>query len=110
MLFAVFFEAIAVSWIYGTQRFCDDIKDMIGFAPGIYWRFCWKFAAPVFLLFIIVYGLLGYEPLRYEDYEYPMWANALGWCITGSSIIMIPGVAIYKILTTPGSVRKVNIT
>lgn len=103
MLFAVFFEAIAVSWIYGTQRFCDDIKDMIGFSPGYYWIFCWKFAAPLFLLFIIVYGLLGYEPLSYENYVYPNWANSLGWIIAGSSVIMIPLVAIIKFLTTPGS-------
>ncbi|KAI4462243.1 sodium/chloride dependent transporter [Holotrichia oblita] len=96
MLFAVLFESIAVSWIYGTQRFCDDIKDMIGFAPGIYWRFCWRFAAPLFLIFIIVYGLLGYEPLSYEEYIYPAWANVLGWMIAGSSVIMIPTVAIYK--------------
>lgn len=103
MLFAVFFEAIAVSWIYGTQRFCDDIKDMIGFAPGIYWRVCWRFAAPIFLMFIIVYGLLGYEPLKYEGYVYPTWANILGWFIAGSSVIMIPIVAIYKIIVTPGT-------
>ncbi|CAH2001028.1 unnamed protein product, partial [Acanthoscelides obtectus] len=106
MLFAVFFESITVSWIYGTQRFCDDIRDMIGFAPGYYWRFCWKFAAPAFLLFIIVYGLLGYEPLTYEKYVYPSWANALGWAITGSSVIMIPGVALYMFLTTRGSCLK----
>ncbi|CAG9815445.1 unnamed protein product [Phaedon cochleariae] len=106
MLFAVFFEAIAVSWIYGTQRFCDDIKDMIGFSPGYYWRFCWKFAAPLFLLFIIVYGLLGYEPLTYESYVYPAWANVLGWAIAGSSVIMIPIVAVYKIAVTPGSFSK----
>ncbi|VEN58813.1 unnamed protein product [Callosobruchus maculatus] len=106
MLFAVFFESITVSWIYGTQRFCDDIRDMIGFAPGYYWRFCWKFAAPAFLLFIIVYGLLGYEPLTYEKYVYPSWANALGWAITGSSVIMIPGIALYKFCTTRGSFLK----
>ncbi|XP_045474082.1 sodium-dependent dopamine transporter isoform X2 [Harmonia axyridis] len=106
MLFAVFFESIAVSWIYGTQRFCDDIKDMIGFSPGIYWRFCWKFAAPLFLLFIIFYGLLGYEPLTYENYVYPAWANVLGWILAGSSVMMIPLVAIIKFLMTPGSFMK----
>ncbi|XP_043793975.1 sodium-dependent dopamine transporter isoform X3 [Apis laboriosa] len=50
MLFAVLAEAIAISWIYGTDRFCADIKDMIGFSPGIYWRVCWKFVAPIFLM------------------------------------------------------------
>ncbi|XP_076253232.1 sodium-dependent dopamine transporter [Rhynchophorus ferrugineus] len=106
MLFAVLFEAVVVSWIYGTQRFCDDIEDMIGFAPGIYWRFCWKFAAPLFLLFIIFYGLWYYEPLTYEDYVYPTWANVIGWLITGSSVIMIPAVAIIQFATTPGCCSK----
>ncbi|XP_014481722.1 PREDICTED: histone-lysine N-methyltransferase SETMAR-like, partial [Dinoponera quadriceps] len=50
MLFAVLAETIAISWIYGTDRFCADIKDMIGFSPGIYWRVCWKILAPLFLM------------------------------------------------------------
>ncbi|CAH2086154.1 unnamed protein product [Euphydryas editha] len=103
MLVAVFFEAIAVSWIYGTERFCEDIRDMIGFRPGLYWRICWRFAAPAFLLFITAYGLMDYEPLSYDNYVYPLWANALGWVIAGSSVICIPTVAIYKILTTKGT-------
>uniref|UniRef100_A0A182NI32 Transporter n=1 Tax=Anopheles dirus TaxID=7168 RepID=A0A182NI32_9DIPT len=106
ILIAVLFEAIAVSWIYGTERFCNDIRDMIGFAPGIYWRVCWKFVAPLFLLFIIIYGLIGHEPLSYEDYVYPSWANVLGWCIAGSSMIMIPLMASYKLIVTPGSFRQ----
>lgn len=110
ILIAVFFESIAVSWIYGCNRFCDDICDMIGFRPGIYWRVCWVFVAPIFLLFIIVYGLIYYEPLRYEDYIYPAWANVLGWCIAGSSMLMIPIIGLYKILTTPGTfVQRIKI-
>ncbi|XP_028179292.1 sodium-dependent dopamine transporter [Ostrinia furnacalis] len=103
ILVAVFFEAIAVSWIYGTERFCEDIRDMIGFRPGLYWRVCWRFVAPAFLLFITVYGLLDYEPLQYEGYIYPAWANALGWAIAGSSVMCIPTVAIYKLITTKGT-------
>lgn len=79
---------------------------MIGFAPGIYWRVCWKFLAPLFLLFIIVYGLIGYEPLSYGDYIYPAWANHLGWFIAGSSMSCIPVMAIYKILVTKGPFLK----
>ncbi|RZF42633.1 hypothetical protein LSTR_LSTR001428 [Laodelphax striatellus] len=103
MLVAVLFESIAISWIYGVERFCNDIKDMIGFAPGCYWRVCWRFVAPIFLMFIIVCGLMDYEPLSYENYIYPQWANVLGWAIAGSSVIMIPGVAVFQILNTPGT-------
>lgn len=106
ILIAVFFEAIAVSWIYGIDRFSDDICDMIGTRPGIYWRVCWMFVAPIFILFIIVYGLIYYEPLQYGDYVYPGWANTLGWCIAGSSMVMIPIVAIFKLITTPGTLYQ----
>lgn len=108
ILIAVLFETIAVSWIYGTNRFCDDIRDMVGFYPGIYWRVCWKFIAPIFLLFIIVYGLYGHQPLQYDNYYYPDWANTLGWCIAGSSVIMIPLVAIIKICSTSGTFTQVS--
>lgn len=76
---------------------------MIGFTPGLYWRICWKFVAPVFLLLIIVNGLIGYEPLVFNDYVYPAWANKLGWTIAGSSVIMIPLVALIQILKVRGS-------
>ena len=36
----------------GVDRFADDIASMIGFRPGVYWRICWKFIAPCFLLVI----------------------------------------------------------
>jgi len=36
----------------GVDRFADDIASMIGFRPAIYWRLCWKFIAPCFLLVI----------------------------------------------------------
>lgn len=81
---------------------------MIGFTPGAYWRICWKFVAPIFLLFIIIYGLIGHEPLKYENYTYPAWANVFGWAIAGSSVLMIPLVAIIMIVKTPGSFCEVS--
>nr|XP_042900478.1 sodium-dependent dopamine transporter-like isoform X2 [Parasteatoda tepidariorum] len=103
ILFAVFFEAIAVSWIYGIGRFSGDIKEMLGFEVGKWWKFCWFFIAPVFLMLIIVYGLIDYEPLSYEHYVYPVWANIFGWCIAASSVLCIPIVAIFQMLKTPGT-------
>lgn len=36
--------------VLGVDRFSDDIKEMIGQRPGRYWRLCWKFVSPCFLL------------------------------------------------------------
>jgi len=44
-----------VTWLTGVDRFADDIASMIGFRPGIYWRICWKFIAPCFLLVISLF-------------------------------------------------------
>ncbi|XP_035217172.1 sodium-dependent dopamine transporter-like isoform X1 [Stegodyphus dumicola] len=103
ILFAVFFEAIAVSWIYGIGRFSADIKEMLGFEVGKWWKFCWVLMAPLFIMLIIVYGLTSYEPLSYEEYQYPMWANLFGMALAASSVLCIPFVAVGKLLTTPGT-------
>jgi len=34
----------------GVDRFSEDIERMMGFKPGLYWRLCWKFVSPAFLL------------------------------------------------------------
>lgn len=36
--------------VSGVDRFSDDIEEMIGQRPGTYWRLCWKFVSPCFLL------------------------------------------------------------
>jgi solute carrier family 6 dopamine transporter-like protein 3 len=46
ILAAVVVENIAVAWIYGTDRFCNDIKEMINMYPGRFWRYCWKYITP----------------------------------------------------------------
>ncbi|KAH9416413.1 hypothetical protein DERP_012841, partial [Dermatophagoides pteronyssinus] len=106
ILFAVLFEAIAISWIYGVRRFSQDIKLMVGFEICWWWKFCWAIMAPFFIMFIIVYGLINYEPLKYHDYEYPMWVNYLGLLIASSSILCIPITAIWMILITSGSLKE----
>ena len=49
ILFVVFVEAAGVCWLYGVERFSDDIRKMTGFRPGIFWRTCWNFISPVFI-------------------------------------------------------------
>jgi len=41
LLVLLFFECISVSWFYGADRFYEDIKSMIGYYPGRFWKWCW---------------------------------------------------------------------
>lgn len=44
----------------GVDRFSSDIEQMMGFKPGLYWRLCWKFVSPAFLLVRSTWpGVLG---------------------------------------------------
>ncbi|MBN3322922.1 SC6A3 protein, partial [Atractosteus spatula] len=109
ILFGVLIEAIGIAWFYGVDRFSDDIKEMIGHRPGLYWRLCWKFVSPCFLLFMVVVSFATFNPPYYGTYVFPVWANMIGWCVAISSMTMVPIYAIYKFCVLPGTFRDVSI-
>lgn len=53
IMFLAFFEVIAISWLYGVRRLCNNVKEMTGRLPSVYFRFCWFLAAP--LLIMVIY-------------------------------------------------------
>lgn len=110
ILFVVFVEAAGVFWFYGVDNFSTDVESMLGQRPGLFWRVCWMYISPVFLLVIFIFSLMGYEDMLGEEYEYPDWSIALGWTLTLSSILCIPLYIIYKILITPGTIVQVSET
>ncbi|XP_070204647.1 sodium-dependent dopamine transporter-like [Littorina saxatilis] len=110
ILFTVLCQVIAVSWFYGIDQFCKDVEKMTGSQPSMYWRICWKFICPILLLIIVISSIISYVPMAYTTadmtYVYPFYANVLGWCIACSSMLLIPGFAIYKIISTPGPLKE----
>uniref|UniRef100_A0A8C6XTU6 Transporter n=1 Tax=Naja naja TaxID=35670 RepID=A0A8C6XTU6_NAJNA len=110
ILAVVFLEAIAVSWFYGMQQFCSDVRAMLGFGPGLYWQVCWRVVSPATLAFILISSLLDQPPLVLFDYEYPVWSIRLGHLIGVSSFLCIPTYMVYKLVWTPGSLKQVRET
>ena len=45
-----------------------------------------------------------------KDYEYPTWAEALGLMMSLSSMVMVPGYAVYYVLTQPGTIMQVSLS
>ena len=50
------------------------------------------------------YHLAVNEDCRYGRDEYPTWAEALGLMMSLSSMVMVPGYAVYYVLCQPGTI------
>uniref|UniRef100_A0A452UFZ7 Transporter n=1 Tax=Ursus maritimus TaxID=29073 RepID=A0A452UFZ7_URSMA len=46
LLFLAVFEVICVGWVYGADRFYDNIEDMIGYRPWPLVKISWLFLTP----------------------------------------------------------------
>ncbi|XP_039403138.1 sodium- and chloride-dependent betaine transporter-like [Mauremys reevesii] len=107
LLFLTIFEVICVGWVYGADRFYDNIEDMIGYRPWPLVKMCWQFVTPGVCLATFLFSLIKYTPLTYNNwYVYPPWGYALGWLMALSSMICIPLYVIFILLKTRGSLKK----
>jgi len=102
LLTTVYFEAVAVSWVYGLKNFSDDVFSMLGHRPGLYWRITWKFISPCFLAFIIILQMTDVSEFKIEKYDgtsytYPPGAHWAGRILAASTITCIPIGALFAL-------------
>ncbi|XP_022901340.1 sodium- and chloride-dependent GABA transporter 1 [Onthophagus taurus] len=105
LLFLIFFECIAISWAFGVDRFYDGIKDMIGYYPMKWWKICWTITTPCICIGVFIFNLIQWTPVKYLNYEFPLWAHLFGWFTALTSMLCIPGYMIYVWVKTPGDRR-----
>ena len=111
-------EVVAVTWVYGTDKYMNHIKEMIDTYPEpyIYWKVVWKYICPLiiavinhlfgFLLIVSLFQILlmlsiVYKfntTLEYNGFNYPFWTTILGWFLASCSVVAIPIVALYYLI------------
>jgi solute carrier family 6 amino acid transporter-like protein 5/7/9/14 len=91
-------EVGAVAWVYGLNKFLNDLEFMLGIKLGWYWKFCWGFASPCGLTVILVYILATEERRTFNDLAFPDWAIILGWMIAAVAFMVIPTLAIVSLV------------
>ncbi|XP_017070462.1 uncharacterized protein LOC108107436 [Drosophila eugracilis] len=97
-------ECILIAWIYGSQRFLNDIQGMIGKRSwfwNFFWGIMWRYITPATLLFILFFNWVEYKPAKYGHYVYPMWADAVGWIVGLLPVLVIFLVAFQEIWRAP---------
>ena len=110
LLWVCFFQTIAIGWVFGAERFCDCVEQMTGIRPNMFWYLCWKYFAPLVMFAVFIFYCISYSPVTYgHDYVYPGWAEILGLLMSFSSMIWVPGYAIYYVLTQPGTIIEVTV-
>uniref|UniRef100_A0A8C4MSP2 Transporter n=1 Tax=Equus asinus asinus TaxID=83772 RepID=A0A8C4MSP2_EQUAS len=107
LLFLAVFEVICIGWVYGADRFYDNVEDMIGYRPWPLVKISWLFLTPGLCLATFLFSLSKYTPLKYNNiYVYPLWGYFIGWFLALSSMVCVPLFIIITLLKTQGSFKK----
>ncbi|XP_049925797.1 sodium-dependent neutral amino acid transporter B(0)AT2 isoform X1 [Epinephelus moara] len=102
LVIVVIFETISVAWVYGTDRFLDDIEVMLKWRPPVVYKYLWKY---VCLLAMI--GLLAASLLRmvFKRPTYTAWNQTTGSEMTleypGWALAMIVMLIVFASLPVP---------
>ncbi|XP_075430575.1 sodium- and chloride-dependent creatine transporter 1-like isoform X2 [Ascaphus truei] len=107
LLWQAFWECVVIAWVYGADRFMDDVARMIGYRPFPYMKWCWSVLTPLVCVGIFLFHVVNYKPLTYNNsYVYPWWGEAIGWGLALSSMLCIPLTVLCKLLRCKGSLRE----
>ncbi|XP_034563367.1 sodium-dependent neutral amino acid transporter B(0)AT2-like [Notolabrus celidotus] len=110
LIIVVVFETFSVSWLYGADRFLDDIEGMLGWRPSVIYKYLWKYICLIAML-----GLLGATTIRMfikrptyvawneemaseETLQYPGWALAVLAALIIFAMMPVPLGLIHAIL------------
>ncbi|XP_023944246.2 sodium- and chloride-dependent transporter XTRP3 isoform X1 [Bicyclus anynana] len=123
-------EMVSVIYIYGHERFTNDIYEMTGYRPGWYWQVTWRYVGPFIvscillssLIFMLLYpptyGAWNAEEGRVEKTPYPDWVLAIAVAMILAGILPIPVVLLLRrfqclaldVDIHQGSIRRIETT
>lgn len=90
LMVVVFFEAVTVCYLYGIEKFKQNIKEMFNVELSFFWIICWKYIGPVVIFGLFVMSIMFFEAPTVGSYSFPQWVLALGWLMNVTILVPIP--------------------
>uniref|UniRef100_A0A3P9HXL3 Transporter n=1 Tax=Oryzias latipes TaxID=8090 RepID=A0A3P9HXL3_ORYLA len=94
-------ETIVVAWIYGADRFLDNIEDMIGYRPFPMLKYLWLFVTPLICLLTALCGLVQASPFKIEGYSLGFGYSLLAGLLMAAPLICIPAFIFFALYKDP---------
>ena len=88
LLFFALLEVLLVSWVYGVDKFVENLSEMnLNLPTPIkdYWKYSWKFTTPAILAILLGFSWYNFGNVGYSGIDYPFWVQIMGYLITGKS-------------------------
>ncbi|XP_053506065.1 sodium- and chloride-dependent GABA transporter 2 isoform X2 [Ictalurus furcatus] len=102
LLLIACFETLVIGWVYGADRFFDNIEDMIGYPPWSVLKYCWLFITPFICGATLLYDLISSPSLSASADFVPSWGSAVAVLLTLTPMICIPIFVLVAIKKGPG--------
>ncbi|XP_069136236.1 sodium-dependent dopamine transporter-like [Argopecten irradians] len=99
-------ECIVFAWIYGAHRIDRDIRLMFDRPLPVIIRISTAFVMPIFLTCLLLISIFTYKPPSFGEYNYPVYARAIGWCFTLSSLLPALSYCVWLIVNEKGTFRQ----
>ncbi|XP_023285262.1 sodium-dependent neutral amino acid transporter B(0)AT2 [Seriola lalandi dorsalis] len=104
LLIVVILENVAVAWVYGIDKFFEDLKDMLGFTPYRFYYYMWKYITPILLLVLLCSSLIQLtmtppsysawiqEEAKEQTSHFPPWGIVVCISLVVMAIMPVPVV------------------
>ncbi|XP_067088761.1 sodium-dependent neutral amino acid transporter B(0)AT2 isoform X1 [Osmerus mordax] len=115
LIIVVIFETISVAWVYGADRFLDDIEIMLKWRPPVVYKYLWKYVCLFAMVTLLCASLLrmvwkrptytawNHETASESSLEYPGWAMAMIALLILFASLPVPVGIIHSVLQNRGT-------